>query len=246
MNLQPNTPAASNPSPRFMTTRWTMVLNAGSDGPERDLAMEQFCQTYWYPVYAFIRRRGIEPEDARDSTQSFFAKLIARDWLEGLERRDSRFSTWLLTLVKTHLMKEHARDFAQKRGGEREIISFDLAQAEDWFGNEPAANDTPERAFERRWALAVLDSAMTHLREDCMITGKSALFEALSPFLSRDPAEGEYAALSKTLSIRENSVAVAVHRLRAQYRKMVRDEVAAGLRDPALIEEELRHLAASL
>jgi len=163
-----------------------------------------------------------------------------------VERRDSRFSTWLLTLVKSHLMKEHARDSALKRGGDRELISFDLAQAEDWFGNEPVAEDTPERAFERRWALTVLDAALQRLRDDCVITGKERLFELLSPFLSREPQADEYAMIAKAMQIRENSVAVAVHRLRHQYRKMVRDEVAAGVSDPAMIEEELRHLAASL
>jgi len=223
-----------------------MVLQAGSEGPQRDEALEQFCRTYWYPVYAFIRRRGHEPEDARDLTQGFFAKLLSRNWLEGIERRNSRFSSWLLTLVHTHLMKEHARDTALKRGGEQENISYDLAQAEDWFGAEPVTTDTPERIFERRWALAVLDSALQRLREDCEATGKARLFEQLSPFLSREPQPAEYAAIATVMQIRENSVAVAVHRLRHEYRNMVRDEVAAGLSDPALIDEEMRHLAAAL
>ncbi len=244
MSLTPNT--ASSQSPRFMTTRWTMVLQAGADGPERDAAMEQFCRAYWYPVYGFIRRRGIEPEDARDLTQSFFAKLISRDWLAGLEKRDARFSTFLLTRVKTHLMNEHRDANAQKRGGGREMISFNLAQAEDWFGAEPTSQEAPERSFERRWALAVLDAAMTFLREQCSSAGKAALFDQLSPFLSRQPESGEYAALAATLGMRENSLSVAVHRLRQQYRDAVRHEVAAGLSDPRLIDEELRHLADSL
>lgn len=132
---------------------------------------------------------------------------------------------------------------AQKRGGGEEYISFDLAKAEDWFGAEPATSETPERSFERRRALAVLDGALTLLREDCHAAGKAALFDQLSPFLSREPEPGEYAALATTLAMRENSIAVAVHRLRAQYRDAVRHEVAAGMNDPALIEEDLRHLA---
>jgi RNA polymerase sigma factor (sigma-70 family) len=244
MKDAPNT--ASSQSPRFMTTRWTMVLQAGTDGPEREAAMEQFCRAYWYPVYAFIRRRGIEPEDAQDLTQSFFAKLISRDWLAGLEQREARFSTFLLTRVKTHLMNEHRDATAQKRGGGEENISFDLAQAEDWFGAEPTTSETPERSFERRWALAVLDAAMNLVREDCHAAGKVTLFNQLSPFLSREPEPGEYAALATTLAMRENSVAVAVHRLRQQFRDAVRHEVAVGLLDPSLIEEELKHLAECL
>jgi RNA polymerase sigma-70 factor (ECF subfamily) len=238
--------SSSDVSPRFMTTRWTMVLQAGTDGPQREAAMEQFCQAYWYPIYAFIRRRGSEPEDARDLTQSFFAKLISRDWLAGLEKREARFSTFLLTRVKTHLSNEHRDATTQKRGGTQEKMSIDLAQAEHWFDVEPATSETPERIFERRWALAVLDSALTRLREECHAAGKGELFDELSPFLSREPEPGEYTALAAQLAMRENSLAVAVYRMRQQYREAVRHEVAAGLADNALIEEELRHLAACL
>lgn len=244
MNNAPS--IANSQSPRFMTTRWTMVLQAGTDGPERDAAMEQFCRAYWYPVYAFIRRHGNESEDARDLTQAFFAKLIKRDWLAGLEKRDARFSTFLLTRVKTHLINEHRDATAQKRGGGQETLSIDLAKAEDWFGAEPATDETPERSFERRWALAALDAAMTLLHDDCHAAGKGRLFDQLSPFLSREPEPGDYAALAAAMKMRENSVAVAVHRLRVQYREAVRNEVAAGLSDPALIDEEMRHLAGCL
>jgi RNA polymerase sigma factor (sigma-70 family) len=229
-----------------MTTRWTMVLQAGTDGPQREAAMEQFCRAYWYPVYAFVRKRGNEPEDARDLTQAFFAKLIRREWLEGIEKRDTRFSTWLLTHVKTHLIKEHARDTALKRGGGESPVSIELAEAEGWYGAEPTTADAPERDFERRLALAIMDTAMKDLQADCAAAGKAALFDALSPYLSREPQPGEYAALAERLEMRENSLAVAVHRLRQQYREAVRAEVAAGLTDTAQIEEEMRHLAASL
>jgi RNA polymerase sigma factor (sigma-70 family) len=229
-----------------MTTRWTMVLQAGTDGPEREEALEQICRAYWYPVYAFIRRHGESPEDAQDLTQSFFVKLISRDWLAGMERRDVRFSTYLLMRVKTHLMNVHRDATAQKRGGGQKSISFDLAQAEDWFGAEPATNETPERIFERRCAFAILEAAITFLRDECGAAGKAALFDQLSPFLSREPQAGEYAAIATNLGLRENSIAVAVHRLRQQYRDAVRREVAAGLLDSSLIEEELRHLAQCL
>ena len=235
-----------DPSPRFMTTRWTMILQAGGEGDQRAKAMEQFCSAYWYPVYAFIRRQGNEPEDAQDLTQGFFAKLLQKEWLSRVERREARFSTWLLTLVKSHLIKEHERDTAQKRGGTSVPMSIELAQAEQWFGAEPATNESPERLFERRWALLVLDAALTHLREECHAEGKGRLFDHLSPFLSREPELGEYAAVCEALRMRENAVAVAVHRLRQRYRQTVRSEVAAGLVDASRLDEELQHLADSL
>lgn len=236
----------TDPSPRFMTTRWTMILQAGGEGDQGAKAMEQFCSDYWYPVYAFIRRQGNGPEDAQDLTQGFFAKLLQKDWLSRVERREARFSTWLLTLVKTHLIKEHERDTAQKRGGHTVPMSSEMAQAEQWFGAEPATDESPERLFERRWALLVLDAALTHLREECHAEGKGRLFEQLSPFLSREPELGEYAAVSEALRMRENAVAVAVHRLRQRYRQTVRSEVAAGLADASHLDEELQHLADSL
>lgn len=229
-----------------MTTRWTMVLQAGAEGPQRDAAIEQLCRTYWYPVYAFIRRQGSSAEDAQDLTQSFFAKLLRRDWLTGIEKRDVRFSTWLLTRVKTHLQTEHRDATTLKRGGHTVPVPLEFAQAENWFGAEPVGAETPERCFERRWALAVLDAALVQLQKNCLDVGKAALFDHLSPFLSREPEQGEYTILAEKLKMRENTIAVTVYRLRQQYRDAVRAEVAAGLTDTAMIEEELRHLAASL
>ena len=244
--LSGNLAAMLESSPRFMTTRWTMVLQAGGEGVEREAAVEQLCRAYWYPVYAFIRRQGQKPEDAQDLTQGFFAKMLRRDWLNGIEKRDARFSTWLLTRVKTHLQNEHRDATTQKRGGDSVPMPIALAEAENWFGNEPAGTETPERAFERRWALSVLEAALASVRENCCENGKEALFDHLSPFLSREPEAGEYAAVAQKLQIRENTLAVTVHRLRQLYREAVRAEVATGITDPAMIEEELRHLAACL
>jgi RNA polymerase sigma factor (sigma-70 family) len=247
MSSESKSPSAGDASPRFMTTRWTMVLQAGgSDGPQREAAMEQVCRAYWYPVYAFIRRQGRSPEDSQDLTQSFFAKLLQRDWLNGIEKREARFSTWLLTRVKTHLINEYRDATAQKRGGGTVPMPIALVEAENWFGNEPASTETPERAFERRWALSVLEAALASVRENCRENGKQALFDELSPFLSREQELGEYAALAKKLGMKENALAVTIHRLRQTYREAVRDEVAAGLTDAAMIEDELKHLAACL
>jgi RNA polymerase sigma-70 factor (ECF subfamily) len=231
---------------RFCTTQWTVVLAAGGSGPERDAALEHFCQAYWYPIYAFLRRRGATAEDARDLTQDFFAQLLAKDWLAGIERRATRFSTLLLTVLQRFCVDAHRRTTREKRGGSNLPLSLDLAQAEAWFGAEPATDATPERIFERRWALAVLDAALTRLRDDCRLAGRTRLFDALSPFLSRDSAPGEYEAAAGALGLTPRAVAVAVHRLRGDFRAMVREEVGAGVADRAQVEEEMRHLAAAL
>jgi DNA-directed RNA polymerase specialized sigma24 family protein len=231
---------------RFATTHWTVLLKAGSEaGEERSAAWEHLCRTYWYPAYAFVRRRGAAPEDARDLVQGFFAGLIEQDWLAQVERREVRFSTLLVSILKNFLIKQYHHDHAQKRGGGRQLVSLDLmTEAEEWFGREPADTATPEAAFERRCAEAVLTASLTRLRAEYEATGKARVFQRLSPFLSREPAPGEYAAAATALGVRDRSIAVAVHRLRADYREIVREEIAAGVRDEALVEEELRALAA--
>jgi RNA polymerase sigma factor (sigma-70 family) len=218
-------------------------MGGAGDEKQRDAAWEHFCSAYWYPVYAFIRRRGELPEEASDLTQGFFAKLIEQDWLAQVERRESRFSTLLITVLKNFLIKQHHRDTAQKRGGGDAPVSLDLAQAESWFGAEPSTAETPETLFEKRWAHAVMEAALIRLREECFSTGKTKVYELLSPFLSREPTSGNYEAAAEKLGIAPRSVAVAVHRLRADYRAMVREEVAAGLSDENRVEEELRALA---
>lgn len=232
-------------SPRFRTTRWTMVGMA-ADESLRETAWNHFCGSYWYPVYAFIRRRGANPEDARDLTQGFFAKLIARDWLAGVEKRDTRFSTLLITILKNYLINQHAMATTEKRGGKFPPLPLECAEAEDWYGKEPSNLATPETLFEKRWALAVLEAAARRLREEYETVGKSRLHQWLGPYLSREPEPGDYERAATALGIQTKSVAVAVHRMRADFRAMVREEVAAGLRDKSLVEEEMRALAAAL
>jgi DNA-directed RNA polymerase specialized sigma24 family protein len=222
-----------------------MIQGAGVE-PQRDAAWEHFCGNYWYPVYAFIRRRGETSGNACDLTQSFFAKLIAQDWLAQVDRRETRFSTLLIAILKNFLIKQHHHDVAQKRGGGESPVPLDLAMAESWFGQEPATQETPESHFEKRWALAVMDAAVNRLREECESTGKAKVFTALGPYLSREPSAGDYEAAGETLGIHTRSVAVAVHRLRRDFRAMVREEVAAGLRDEAMVNEEMKALAAAL
>lgn len=245
MSSDPARQNLSEASPRFMTTRWTLMGDAG-EVSRRDAAWDHFCAAYWYPVYSFIRRRGDSPEDASDLTQAFFGKLIEQDWLAKVERRDTRFSTFLITVLKNFLIKRHHHDSAQKRGGGGKLMPLDLAQAESWFGAEPATHDTPETLFEKRWAHAVMEAALVRLGEECAATGKAKLFEVLGPFLSREPAAGDYETAGEKLGISSRSVAVSVHRLRADYRAMVREEVAAGLLDGNLVNEEMQALASAL
>ena len=233
-------------SARFSTTRWTLVLDAGAEGKVREAALEEFCRTYWYPVYAFIRRRGTEPETARDLTQGFFEKLLRQDWLAGVERRDTRFSTRLCVTLKNYLASEYRRETALKRGGAEHPVSLDLMLAETWYGAEPETGETPERIFDRRWAQAVLEAGLRRLAADCTALGKGNLYAVLYPFLSQEPEEGDYGRAGDLLGIDRRAVAVAVFRLRKQFQEVVRLEVAGGLEDQSRLDEEMRHLAASL
>ncbi len=221
-------------------------MGGAGDEKRRDAAWGHFCAAYWYPVYAFIRRRGESADDANDLTQAFFAKLIEQEWLAQVERREARFSTLLVTILKNFLIKQHRREVAQKRGGGGMPVPLDLAQAESWFGAEPSTAETPETLFEKRWAHAVMDAAMGRLREECISTGKAKVFELLSPFLSREPSAGDYEAAAEKMGIAARSVAVAVHRLRADFRAMVREEVSAGLQDESVVKDEMQALAAAL
>jgi RNA polymerase sigma-70 factor (ECF subfamily) len=230
----------------MVTTRWTMVLSAGTDGPEGRAAFEAFCRTYWYPIYAFIRRQGRTPEDAQDLTQEFFTRLVERNWLAGVERGGTRFSTLLLTILKNFLINAHEHSSAQKRGGGQAPVSIDQVQAEEWFGAEPVERETPERTFERRWALALLDAATRRLRAEMETAGKILQFAELSRYLSEDPSPGDYAALAPTLGLQPNAIASAVYRLRLRLREMVLEELAGGRLVDETVEEEFGQLKAAL
>ncbi len=232
-------------SARFATTRWTVIRLAGREGPERERALELFCRTYWFPIYAFIRQRGNSPDDARDLTQEFFARLLQKEWLGGAEHRgDARFSTLLLTMVKRFIINYHEHTNAEKRGGGR--LPIDFTPAEDWIALECPSSETPEKLFERHWALAVLEAALQRLRAEAEAAGKARQFEQLSRFLSREPGRGDYDAAGDELGLSPRAVAVAVHRLRHRYRDFLRDELGGGQLGRAQIDDEMRHLFAAL
>jgi DNA-directed RNA polymerase specialized sigma24 family protein len=228
---------------QFMTTRWTVVLAAGGGaGRTREEALTALCQEYWKPVYAYIRWRGEDPEKARDLTQEFFARLLEKDWLAGLEREGAKFRAFLLTAVKRFLAVEHHRETAAKRGGGMTALSLDWATAP-----EPASREeTPEQAFDHRWTLTVIDRAMGRLRVEAETAGKVALFGEVAEFLSGEPQPGAYESAAAALGMTRAAVMMAVHRLRLRFRELVRLEVAETLADPSNVDDEMRELLAVL
>jgi len=231
----------------FATTHWSVVLQAGMrDSSQGAAALEKLCQTYWYPLFSFIRRQGRTVEDAKDLTQQFFARLLERKDFETVDSRKGKFRTFLLAAL-THFLSNE-RDYVQaaKRGGGRIIVSLDTIAAEQLRGLEPASNLSPDKLFDQRWAMALLEQAVTHLREEMSVDGKAGQFEQLKTFLTNEPREGEYAAVAARLGTTNHSLAVSVHRLRQRYRELVRAEVANTVSSPTEVEDEMRHLYAAL
>lgn len=231
----------------FATTRWTLVLAAGDAGAaEGREALEQLCRAYWFPLYAYIRRRGHDAHAAEDLTQGFFARLLERNDLARLTREGGKFRSFLLTTLNHFLANEHERNQALKRGGGRPLLSLDDDSAEDRYLREPAHAESPDRLYERQWALALMEGAFMRLEAEQASTGKAATFAALRPFLSREPDPGEYAPLAARLELAPGTLAVQVHRLRERYRQLVRAAVADTVDNPLDVDAEMRHLRAAL
>jgi len=222
------------------------VLEAGrDDSPRAAEALEQLCRTYWYPLYAFVRRRGHGPEDAQDLTQAFFARLIAKRDLAAVDRTRGRFRSFLIAAMQHFLANEWDKARAQKRGGGVRVISLDAVSAEARYAREPADLETPELIFERRWAMALLDKVLVRLRGEYEARGQGDLFEALKGTLGGGGAEG-HAATAERLGMTEGAVKVAAHRLRRRYRDLLRGEIAGTVASPDDVDDELRHLLAVL
>ena len=207
--------------------------------------MEQLCRTYWYPLYAYVRRRGHSVEEAQDLTQAFFARLIEKHWLEEADFNKGRFRNFLLTAMNHFLANDWRHSHAAKRGGGRQLISLDDT-AEARYAREPASNLTPERTYERQWALSVFERALGRLGEGYETADKSRQYEHLKKFLSAEASDGEYSQLGEKLEMSAGAVASAVRRLRQHYRELVREEVAQTVESPAELEEEIRWLLNAL
>jgi RNA polymerase sigma-70 factor (ECF subfamily) len=230
---------------RFVTTHWTVVLAAGHhESSQAAQALEQLCRIYWYPLYAYVRRRGRPPEDAQDLTQEFFAQLLAKRLLAGVDPRKGRFRSWLLGVMNHFLAHEWARVHAQKRGGGQPLFSWDEAEAEDRYRLEPIEESSAERLFDRRWALTVLDHAAVRLREEYEVAGKRTIHASLKDFLSTEGAAVSYEEAGRRLGLSEGAVRSAIHRLRQRYQELIREEIAQTLADPTEVDEEIRYLLA--
>lgn len=229
--------------PVFVTTHWSVVLNAGrSDSTHARAALEKLCKTYWHPIYAFVRRQGHSPHDAQDLTQEFFARLLEKNSLGDVDPCRGRFRSFLLASLKHFLANEWDRARAQKRGGGQVLIPIDAKSAESSRGFDPADNLTAEKIFERRWALTLLELVLQRLGEEYVGDGKEQLFERLKPTLTEASRTVPYSEIAARLGVSEGAVKVAVHRLRQRYRELVREEIAQTVAAPAEIEAEIRYL----
>lgn len=227
----------------FATTRWSVVLRAGQDGEgdESQRSLELLCQSYWYPVYAFVRRFGKSPHDAQDLTQGFFADILEKRFLAKADPARGRFRSFLLAAVRNYLGNEWQKETAAKRGGTTPPISLDAALAEQRFAIEPVTTDDPESIYERAWAVSVIELALDRIAREQAETGKAVEFEKLRPFLAGEH-ETSYADLSRELATTEGALRVAVHRLRQRYRELLRATIAETVDDPSEAEGELEHL----
>lgn len=227
----------------FATTRWSLVQAAGGarETSARE-ALGTLCETYWFPLYAFARHRGLSPEQAEDRTQSFFAFVLEGNVISRADRQRGRFRSFLLKSLQNFLMSEQRHDDAQKRGGGRVIQSFDVVQAESRYVHEPISHETPERLFDRQWALTILQTTLDKLRAEYRAESRSDLCESLEPHLHGDENRLPYVELAARFGLSEEAIKSAAHRMRRRYRELLRAEVAETLADPSDVDDELRSL----
>jgi RNA polymerase sigma factor (sigma-70 family) len=229
---------------QFATTRWSLVLAASAAGPSPgvDAALATLCETYWYPLYAFLRSRGSSVEDAQDLTQAFFARVLEKDAIKQADPARGRFRSFLLASLKNFAANEWDREIAKKRGGGVPAMPLEFERGEGRFQMEPPSRETPDRMFDRRWALTLLDRVLSRVHADAVEGGRETQFDRLKTYLTGDQPQRSYAEVATELGMSEGAVKVAVHRLRRRFRDSLRDEIAQTVSSPAEIEDELRHL----
>ncbi len=242
--------SATSPAPRsdwFATTHWSVVLAAGRDDcPAARQALEDLCRTYWYPLYVFVRRQGFSHEDAQDLTQEFFARLLERNDVAQAEPRNGRFRAFLLARLKHFLSDQRDRRRAAKRGGNAIFLSLDAGSAQDRYALEPVDSTTPEKLFERRWAMTLLARARDRLRQEFACKGKLELFEQLTEMERNDESRLTYAEIARRRGTTESAIKAAAHNMRQRGRELLRAEIAQTVATVPEIDEEIRHLLAVL
>jgi RNA polymerase sigma factor (sigma-70 family) len=232
---------------QFLTTHWSVVLRAGETvSSERTAALETLCRAYWLPICAFARRKGWSEEDAKDLTQQFFVSLVGRNDFRGLDPQKGKFRTFLLAAFTHFLANEYDRANAQKRGGGRQILSLDQLPLEEMGEITPRDETPPETFFDVKWARAILRAALRRLDDEMREANKERQFEALRQFLTKNGGATEYEQAAKMIDVDASSTPVLVHRLRQRYRELVRQEVAQTVSSPTELDEEMRHLFATL
>ena len=232
---------------RFATTRWSVVLTAADpQSPGSADALGELCRTYWYPIYAFVRRQGNSHEAAQDLTQEFFARMLEKRYIDDVGPEKGKFRTFLLVCLKRFLANEWDKTRAQKRGGGRQHLSIDFEDADGRYRLEPGHEVTAQRIFERRWALTVLERTLATLAEEFKRSGKGELFEALKVYLVGEVGAPSYVEVGKRLGMSEGAVKVAVHRLRERYRAALRREIAATVEREEDVDREIADLFAAL
>jgi RNA polymerase sigma-70 factor (ECF subfamily) len=231
----------------FQTTQWSLILTAGSDdsGAAR-AALSKLCEIYWYPLYAYVRRHGTNPDDARDLTQGFLISLLERRDIENVRQERGRFRAFLLASLQHFLANDAARRQTQKRGGGVILLPLEFENAEGRYSFEPASPMNPQTLYERRWALTVIDRVLAHLRLEWEANHQVAEFDELKACLLGDAPAGGYAAVAERLNSTEGAVRVAVHRLRRRFRKKLQQEIGETVSDSADVDDEIRYLLRAL
>jgi len=228
----------------FTTTHWSVVLEAQGESPAAQEALEKLCRTYWRPIFAFLRRQGLRPEEAEDVTQGFFAQLLERRKFDAIRREKGRLRSFLLGALKYFVADEQRRAMAIKRGKGQRLISLDELRTERQIEIEPADPMTAEMIYERRWALTVLERVVSRLKDEYHAADNPSLFDSLKELLLDEPGSPSQAEIAARLGMTENAVRQAFYRFRQRYQSLLREEIAHTVATPGDVEDELRHLIA--
>jgi RNA polymerase sigma-70 factor (ECF subfamily) len=244
--IGPATAGQNGAAAVFATTQWSVVLTAQGESPAAQKALERLCRVYWWPLYSFVRRQGYNPEEAQDLTQGFFASFLERRDLDAVRREKGRLRCYLLASLKNYIGKAHRREMTVKRGQGRALVSLQELLARESADLGPADSLSPDRIYERTWALTLLQQVLAQLEEEYRVADKSALFQRLAQMLGDDPDRRSQAEIAVELGMTETAVSQAFYRLRQRYGLLVREEIAHTVAAAGDVEDELRHFIAVL